>query len=296
MIEPSHPLRKLAEAIERGGPIPDAYDPRFLNRLAEHASYDAQYTIERGMTDMAGNLTGPGFYDIMSRLRKDKNNDGQSIGDAYAIARWAVGWAEKNKSTGVDLAAAFKIIDEQNAGGIVVPPEDVRRIAAAIGVPIFDHAPGTHVDTDRLGPHYMPPTREIHMFPPGDPFYSRIGAWSNYDVVFAHEIGHAVADHMTILSGFRGLSSANAEALRQELTINSRQYKPEWWQNKTTFAKAQQVHIRKNEELLADAFATWMTEPGARARMPVFQRIIAQSGATLNPYGLVPPRLGTDIT
>src|SRR5260370_23858493 len=39
MIEPNHPLRKLAEAIEKGGPIPDAYDPRFLNRLAEHANY-----------------------------------------------------------------------------------------------------------------------------------------------------------------------------------------------------------------------------------------------------------------
>lgn len=315
MIEPDHAINVAADAIERGGSLNDFNNPKFAHRIAELAPNQAMYTVNENMVDFGGRRTGPGLNSILEFSQRNKENFDRFW--SYAVARWAIEKAQQNKETGVNLSAAHHIVDTENLGGTVVPPENpiavVGRLVPTMG--IYARMPGTHMLTDTYGPHYMPAHAgnppEINIWQPGTgknlheaatkglDYEAHFGTGMNFDVILAHEIGHAVAYEMGWSKG-DVRAPADREALRQELTIHSRRYKPEWWQGNTPLGKLNQTHIRKSSELIADAMATWMTEPGARARMPVFERLMDANPRVPNNWrtsiGEVPDNLGTEAS
>lgn len=102
MFRGDHPLVQLQDAIERGTPLADADNPRFLRRLAE-TDTTAKYAIERGIYGPEGQVA-PGLTSI---LPKGKDYDEFK---GYSIARWAVEKAEQAKETGVDVEKAKQVV------------------------------------------------------------------------------------------------------------------------------------------------------------------------------------------
>lgn len=109
MVQPRHPLRLLVDRIERGGPLNDADNPMFRERMAGLSNTLGDYMIRRGMISLhpSGRVdyTGRGLMDILGRLKK---GDEERNFWSYAMSRWAIEKAAQAKETGVEVDAAMK--------------------------------------------------------------------------------------------------------------------------------------------------------------------------------------------
>jgi muramidase (phage lysozyme) len=99
-LQGDHPLVKIQDAVAKGRPISDAENPAFLRRMAE-TDTTAQYAIERNMTDLDGNVTGPGYKAILAPVKGELENF-----RAYIIAKWSIEKTYQGKESGLNYEQA----------------------------------------------------------------------------------------------------------------------------------------------------------------------------------------------
>ncbi len=96
--------------------------------------------------------------------------------------------------------------------------------------------------------------------------------------ILLHEVGHALDMHFRggINKGGVGFTRyiAPGSALEEELLMASKQFKPKLWET-------QPQYNAQPTELMADAFAVWLSNPEMRQRMPEFTRAY---GEKLKPF------------
>jgi len=295
LFNPGHPIRRLVDAATTGGALPSGENPEFLYRFAEHSATTSKYMIERNMVDPDGNITGPGLRTI---LDLGQSQMGPKRFWTYAIGKWAVEKAGQSKETGVEVDAARRVVEEGEAGGIIPPGEDLDAHMARIGTTLVDLPAGNKI-IDRFGPHFDIAANRVRMLKGTDAEYeAKYGKGLTYAVVKAHEIGHAIAyslDRLTEKVGRGDWTHLDPRVIRDltdELTIVSRRYKPGLWRD-----AMQRTHVTKQSELIADAIATWMTDPVARTRMPEFENLIRTSvpGFDIETLGAKPGEWGTPM-
>ena len=147
-----------------------------------------------------------------------------------------------------------------------------------------------------IGPHYNPAAGgSVHLSDLADPgVEAKYGKGLTSDAVAAHEVGHAIAFHYGSQVGkgdWTHLTEDQQDSIRDELEIVSRRFKPGLWQNRT-----QATHVTKQSELIADAVATWMTDPVARTHMPEFEKLMKSYGLDIAAdLGPKPEKWGTPI-
>jgi hypothetical protein len=105
-VRPEEPLNQLQNKIETGRPIDEINNPRWSRRLSEQAPSLAQYHILRDMTDLHGNVIGPGLEKILEPLGADEKSFW-----AYAKARAAMHDAEYARETGIPYDQAQMVAD-----------------------------------------------------------------------------------------------------------------------------------------------------------------------------------------
>lgn len=293
LFNPAHPIRRLADAASTGSQLGDA-NPEFMYRFAENSATTSKYMVEHGMVDPEGNVTGPSLKAIVDL--GGSGPTGKSFW-TYAMAKWADEKAGQSKETGVEVDMARKVISEGEAGGVVPPGEDLNAHMTRIGAKLENYLPG---DTslggrlvERFGPHFDIRQNIVRMVADNPNDYPMHGM--DYAGVKAHKIGHAVAYDIGRSIGdgtWANLDPKVARDLTDELTIVSRRFKPGLWRD-----VMQRQHVTKNQELIADAVATWMNEPIARTRMPEFENLIRTlaPGFDINTLGEKPGEYGTPM-
>lgn len=112
LFNPLHPINKLTRAVTDGSPVPDAENPEFLHRLAEHHNELAMYSIERNMIDLDGKVTGPGLNKIIEPFG---NGEDLQRFWAYSAAKWSVEKEAQGKATGIEQSPAQQVIQEGDA-------------------------------------------------------------------------------------------------------------------------------------------------------------------------------------
>jgi hypothetical protein len=294
MMNPDDPIGRLTQAVLEGGKdLPDAANPYLLQRLAETTSNRAMYGLEQGQVDNDGNLTGrPGMKQILDPV--EKTAAARADFWRYAMSKWAVEKSAQGKETGVDLPAAMKMIAEMEEGGLETPNRRLEDFAKDSKTKI-NWLPASHPNM-AWGPHFRIDTNEVNMLDATeDEYIKKFGRGLTRDVVLAHELGHAQAFHVAEKFGrgtWDNITEAQRTDLEDELTINSRRFKPGLWAD-----WGQREHVTKNSELIADAMATWMSDPVARTRMPEFQKLMeAETGGKWDPakeLGAIPEKWGT---
>lgn len=105
-----HAVDRLVGAISQGTDLEDAKNPLFLRRLAENTDEDSKYAIERGMTDLDGNLTGKSLKEIVEQVGDPKEQ--ARFTDGYAMSKWALMMEDQGKKTGVDVEDAKRVVAE----------------------------------------------------------------------------------------------------------------------------------------------------------------------------------------
>lgn len=292
MMNPDHPIGKLVgQVLDGGQSLPDAKNPYLLQRLAEATHNRATYMLERGMVNQDGAITGPGMKQILEPV--EGNAEDRDNFWTYALSKWAREKAGQGKETGVDLPAAMKVIAAMEEGGIKVPGTSVEGYAKSIKTKI-NWLARDHPEM-AFGPHFRIDRNEVNM--PNmtdDEFIKAFGRGLTKDVVLAHEVGHAGAFDIADKFGrgnWEGITDAQRTDIEDELTIVSRRFKPGLWAD-----WAQRSHVTKNSELIADAVATWLTDPVARTRMPEFQKLLATEAPGFDlegRLGAIPEKFGT---
>lgn len=91
-----------------------------------------------------------------------------------------------------------------------------------------------------------------------------------YEILY-HEVGHAIDNHLSGGAKFTGTIPAE---LKPEIEAASRNFRPQLW---TT----NEWHLSKPDEQMADAIASWLSNPEMRARMPKFSKAY---GKKLKPF------------
>lgn len=283
-FRPDHPVNKLTDALRTGGPIEDARNPDFMARLSELSASTGRYMIERNMVDTKGRVIGKGLREILEQLGAvpNKSRENWQRFQAYAVSKWALEKAMQGKETGVEIEAAAAIVAHEEAGGVVHPGLDMRAVANTFGVTFRETAPGTigpngtSLPVDIYGPHYNGKDKTVHMWTMPDADYEKkYGPGMTYDVVLAHEMGHAVADAWGKLKGFPKGGEELLRDLHDTLMIFSRRFKPAMWGYRDT------RYFRKPDELMADGIATWMTQPETRYRLGALSTILLRSGVNI---------------
>lgn len=99
--------------------------------------------------------------------------------------------------------------------------------------------------------------------------------------IIAHEVGHALDFFLASQKNLDLLhhqmmdtNNPSFKGLREELWATSKKFRPTQWKN-------QPDYVRRGDELFADNFAMWMTNPDARKDMP---RFAAMWGEQLDQY------------
>lgn len=95
LFQPDHPLTKMQDVAEQGGPLPDMQNPRMLRRVAELSDTTSQYMIEKAMVDFNGNKIGPSLNEIMAPFSKETPTGKNQTFLTYALARIAVAEFER---------------------------------------------------------------------------------------------------------------------------------------------------------------------------------------------------------
>jgi hypothetical protein len=292
LFEDRAPIRRLVEMINRGrldkgrSPLEDAANPLFLRRLADNApSVLAKVAIDHGMVkfhrdEVTGKLTGrivmtgtKGLGEIMGNKSFGSEQTRNEF-EAYMVSRWALEKAKQGKTTGVPKDAAQMVVDHIENTGKFIPTETMMNVANRLGVKVIHHDLNDPNDPyvqkmQALGPHYRPSTNEVHMWGGNWPYEKTYGPEMTHDVVFAHEIGHVVAAH---LGKLKGVPAVKLSELADQLSIASHRFKPGLWEKFRS--KADQRYFNSDQELIADALATWIQDPVARNRLSALKDIL----------------------
>jgi hypothetical protein len=116
--------------------------------------------------------------------------------------------------------------------------------------------------------------------PPAE-FQTKFGA--TREQVVSHELGHALLDKWGMTGEIKGPYYAD---LRAELRSISKEFRGSVWDTA-------RGHAQKSQELLADGLAVWMTNPAARSKMPLFEKLLGTriddlKGAPLKAAQVIP--------
>lgn len=292
MFKPDHPMSKVVDAVLKGRPLPDEANPKFLYRVAELSNSRSQYMYERKMLDTHGRETGKGLKEILKPF--EKNSGLFNRLKAYAFSKFAVEKASQSKETGIDLVAAQEVIRQEEHGGVVPEGMTWRDAADKFNVPVVIHDENSKL-MRLIGPHYSHMDTSIHLSNLEDPdVEAKYGKGLTSDVVAAHEMGHAIAFKYGMQVGkgdWSHLTEDQQNNISDELEIVSRRFKPGLWKN-----AAQRTHVTKQSELIADAVATWMTDPVARTHMPEFEKLMDSYGINVaDDLGAKPEKWGTPV-
>ena len=124
-------------------------------------------------------------------------------------------------------------------------------------------------------PHYMPTTRSVFIPDTPEELNRRWYGLDRYQIIY-HEVAHAI--DFTVLGREKMLSAtisgADKQALRAELLEVSKRFRPKLWEMNPS-------HMAKDDELIADAIASWLSNPTERAKMPQFKKLF---GKRMEPY------------
>lgn len=297
MFNGKHSIHVLANALHAGGPIDDARNPEFLHRLAELTDTPSEYAIEIGMLGLDGSKTKTrGLRALMMQGKGAAGRADHRNFMAYLMSKFAVEKAAQGKETGISRPDAEEVVRRFEAGGTTPAGEDLDAHAARIGTKI--NVVGNGAMMQKYGPHFDITNNVIRMPNMTDEEYvTKYGA--TRETIKAHEMGHAIAASLgrnILHPDWSHLSERDQQLLGDDLHVASLRFKPEMWADKN---KLNQAHYNKPAELMADAIATWMTDPTARSKMPDFQRILEREmGPKFDiekTLGAIPERWGTDM-
>lgn len=113
LFDKNHPVRKLWDGVTKGDSLDDYRNPEILGELAANSGEVAKRVIDHKMVDLDGNITGPGFREIVegrSTGQKFSPKEQRVFLAGYARARYALMMEDQGKQTGIDAKDAEAVI------------------------------------------------------------------------------------------------------------------------------------------------------------------------------------------